>query len=184
MGSHSDRFGFDHYFVDLVGSVGHHQIVDFLLHVSVDYPGVEAEQRILQLVRNEFKQDNPPAEPEKLSQQDLFTARQNVLNIHMNEAVEEYIVQLVIATRQPEAYDQQFASWLEYGVSPRATIALDRCARAHAWLQGKDYVSPDDVQAVIHDVFRHRLLISFEAEANGISKDDITDKLVSLVPIA
>jgi MoxR-like ATPase len=100
----------------------------------------------------------------------------------MNKAVEEYIVQLVIATRQPKKYDATLASWLEYGVSPRATIALDRTARAHAWLAGKDYVSPDDVQAVLHDVFRHRLLPSFEAEAGGISRDAITDKVLQLVP--
>ncbi len=159
------------------------QLDRFLLHVNVDYPGVESEQKILQLVRNEFKNSEVADQPESLSQDMLFKARQEVLNMHMTESVEQYIVQLVIATRQADKYDAALASWIEYGVSPRATIALDRCSRAHAWLAGKDYVSPDDVQAVIHDIFRHRLLISFEAEANGLTKDDITDKVIELVPV-
>lgn len=159
------------------------QLDRFLLHVNVDYPGVEAELKILRLVRNEFKQEEDISPPTEMSQQMLFAARKEVLDLHMDEAVENYIVQLVMATRQPEAYDQQLASWIEFGVSPRATIALDRCARAHAWLAGKDYVSPDDVQAVVHDIMRHRLLLSFEAEASGFSKDDVTDKIIELVPV-
>lgn len=159
------------------------QLDRFLLHVNVDYPGVESELKILQLVRNESKKCAAIGQPEPLNQTTLFAARQEVLNMHMTESVEQYIVQLVIATRQAEKYDTNLASWIEYGVSPRATIALDRCARAHAWLAGKDYVSPDDVQAVIHDIFRHRLLISFEAEANGLTKDNITDKILELVPV-
>ncbi|CAA0091648.1 Uncharacterised protein [BD1-7 clade bacterium] len=160
------------------------QLDRFLLHINVDYPGADAEKKILQLVRNEFKQADQIEPIEEISQATLFDARQQVLNLHMAESVETYMVQLVCATRQPASYDSQLASWIEYGVSPRATIALDRCARAHAWLAGKDYVSPDDVQAVMHDVFRHRLLLSFEAEASGLSKDDITDRLLELVPIA
>lgn len=158
------------------------QLDRFLLHVNVNYPGVEAEQQILQLVRNESRNIKSAGIPERLRQSTLFQARQDVLGLHMAPAVEQYIVQLVIATRQAEKYDADLAGWIEYGVSPRATIALDRCARAHAWLAGKDYVSPDDVQAVVHDVFRHRLLTSFEAEANGVTRDNITDKIVELVP--
>ncbi|NRB41521.1 MAG: MoxR family ATPase [Pseudomonadales bacterium] len=160
------------------------QLDRFLLHVNVNYPSAEAELKILQLVRKEFKKEQTVNAPEQMSQELLFKARQEVLNLHMDPAVEQYIVQLVIASRQPEAYDKQLASWIDYGVSPRATIALDRCARAHAWLAGKDYVSPDDVQAVVHDVMRHRLLLSFEAEASGLSKDDITDRIIELVPVA
>jgi len=104
--------------------------------------------------------------------------------LHMAEAVEEYIVQLILATRKPEKYSSQLAQWLEYGVSPRGTIALDRCARAHAWLHGRDYVSPDDVQSVAADCLRHRLLLSFEAEASGISRDNIIQHLLKLVPVA
>ena len=106
-----------------------------------------------------------------------------MLAIHMAEAVEQYIVQLVMATRQPANYSEKLAGWLEYGGSPRATIALDRCARAHAWLRGQDYVTPDDVQAVAGDVMRHRLLLSFEAEANGVTPDDVTSELLALVPV-
>jgi MoxR-like ATPase len=159
------------------------QLDRFLLHVNVSYPNAEAEHKILRLVREEFKNTSNTPPSELLNQQSLFAARQEILQLHMAESVEQYIVQLVIATRQASNYSSELASWIEYGVSPRATIALDRCARAHAWLLGKDYVSPDDVQAVIHDVFRHRLILSFEAEANGLSKDDITDKLVALVPV-
>ena len=89
----------------------------------------------------------------------------------MSEAVEQYLVQLVMATRNPGTYDEQLRNWIEFGGSPRATIALDRCARAHAWLAGRDFVSPDDVQAMAPDVLRHRLLLSFEAEANGVTPD-------------
>ncbi len=159
------------------------QLDRFLLHVNVGYPDAESEQKILQLVRNEFKQTQTISRPLLINQSTLFAARQEVLALHMAESVEQYIVQLVIATRQAKKYSAELASWIEYGVSPRATIALDRCARAHAWLAGKDYVSPDDVQAVVHDIFRHRLILSFEAEANGLTKDDITDKVVALVPV-
>lgn len=159
------------------------QLDRFLLHVNVGYPDADAEQKILQLVRNEFKQTETISRPQLINQPTLFAARQEVLSLHMAGSVEQYIVQLVIATRQAKNYSAELASWIEYGVSPRATIALDRCARAHAWLAGKDYVSPDDVQAVVHDIFRHRLILSFEAEANGLTKDDITNKLVALVPV-
>ena len=101
----------------------------------------------------------------------------------MAEPVEEYIVQLVIATRRPAAYSDQLAHWIDYGGSPRATIALDRCARAHAWLRGQDFVRPDDVQAVAADVLRHRLLLSFEAEANGVTPDQVVEELLRLVPV-
>jgi MoxR-like ATPase len=160
------------------------QLDRFLLHVNVDYPNAESELQILQLVRNEYKNDVAMQKPQRIEQSLLFSARQEILNLHMAESVEKYIVQLVIATREAKRYNPELANLIEYGVSPRATIALDRCARAHAWLAGKNYVSPDDVQAVVHDVFRHRLILSFEAEANGLTKDDITDKIVSLVPVS
>ena len=102
----------------------------------------------------------------------------------MADAVENYIVQLVVATRQAAAYNEQLGNWIEYGASPRATIALDRCARAYAWLRGRDFVSPDDVQAIAADVLRHRLILSFEAEAKGITPDHVIDELLTLVPAA
>ena len=102
----------------------------------------------------------------------------------MADSVEQYIVQLTSATRQSKAYGDDLARWIEFGVSPRATISLDRCSRAHAWLAGRDFVSPDDVREVLHDIFRHRLLLTFEAEANGQTADKVIDELLNRVPVA
>jgi len=158
------------------------QLDRFLLHVNVDYPDAAAETRILRLTRAEAGQTSA-ATTQPLSQDAVFSARGEILAMHMAETVEEYIVQLVIASREPGQYSEQLASWIEFGGSPRATIALDRCSRAHAWLRGQDYVSPDDVQAVAADVLRHRLLLSFEAEANGVTTDQVIAELLALVPV-
>ena len=158
------------------------QLDRFLLHVMVDYPDTDAETDILRLTRSEAGK-KAPSPPTVLSQDAVFAARQEALDIHMAAPVESYIVQLVIASRKPALYSEQLASWIEYGGSPRATIALDRCARVHAWLRGEDFVSPDDVQAVAADVLRHRLLLSFEAEANGVTSDQVIQELLSLVPV-
>lgn len=161
------------------------QLDRFLMHVKVDYPDVEAERKILQLVRNENNNSAAAVEkPTEISQSVLFEARQETINLHTAPAIEEYMVQLTMATRNPGNYSEQLASWIEFGGSPRATIALDRCARAHAWLAGRDFVSPDDVQAIAHDVFRHRLILSFEAEANGVTADQVIDELLNQVPVA
>lgn len=159
------------------------QLDRFLMHVEVDYPSIEAEREILRLNRSEARKD-PIAQPPEVSQQMLFDARDQCLALYMADNVEEYLVQLVGATRAPENYDATLATHIEFGVSPRATIALDRCARAHAWLAGKDYVSPDDIQAVIHDVFRHRILLSFEAEAAGVNTNTVIDQILQKVPVA
>jgi len=159
------------------------QLDRFLMHVRVSYPDATAEQAILRLARNEAGgSHNTP--PDTVSQSDIFSARKAVLDIHMAPAVEEYIVQLIIGSREPSAYDSELADWLEFGASPRATIALDRCARANAWIAGRDYVSPDDVQAVALDCLLHRLIISFEAEAAGISIDNVVERLIQRVPVA
>jgi MoxR-like ATPase len=158
------------------------QLDRFLMHVNVAYPDAAAELAILRSVRAEAKGE--VQQPAPLSQDILFAAREQILDLHMAEAVEEYMVQLVIASREPAQHDAELADWLEVGASPRATIALDRCARAHAWLNERDYVSPDDVHAVAHDVLRHRLILSFEAEADGIRKDHIIDRLLQVVPVA
>ena len=160
------------------------QLDRFLMHVKVGYPNVSAEREILKLARGEAMRQTsrPPAEP--LKQASILAARQEVLAIHMEPVVEEYIVQLINATRNPSLYNEQLASWLDYGASPRGTIALDRCARAHAWLNNRNFVSPDDVQAIAHDVLRHRLLLTFEAEAEGKNADNIIDQLLNLVPVA
>ena len=158
------------------------QLDRFLMHVNVDYPDATAEMEILRLTRAEA--GNKTARPPRpLRQETVFAARQEVLAMHMSSPVEQYIVQLVIASRKPGAYSKPLAGWIEYGGSPRATLALDRCARAHAWLRGQDYVSPDDVQAVAADVLRHRLILSFEAEANGVTPDQVIRELLALVPV-
>lgn len=165
------------------------QLDRFLLHVVVDYPDADAEREILKLVRGEMMDStdeqtaNADNEKTLVDSDSIFAARQAILAMHMSEAVEEYIVQLVIATRSPEHYDQALANLLDYGASPRATLALDRCARANAWLRGSDFVTPDDVQAVAHDVLRHRIITSFEAEANGISADQVISTLLQKVPV-
>jgi len=158
------------------------QLDRFMMHVNVDYPNAESELQILELVESEARDMNKTGFP-PLSQVDLFQARDDILKLHMADAIKHYIVQLVMATRQPQTYSADLAELIAVGVSPRATIAISRCARAHAWLQGKDFVSPDDVQAVVHDVFRHRLLLNFEADAKNITPDDITDQILSFVPV-
>jgi MoxR-like ATPase len=156
------------------------QLDRFLLHLSVDYPDSESELAILRLNRGEA-QGLTVEKPTRISQELIFKAREEVLAIHMAEAVEQYIVRLVMATRQPEDYDNQLTHWIEMGVSPRATIALDRCARAHAWLHGRDFVSPEDVQAMAFPVLRHRLLLSYQAQAEGVHPNQVINHILSLV---
>jgi len=161
------------------------QLDRFLLHVKIDYPPADHEKQILHLARNEargvkseFDQGFKP-----VSQQAVFSAREEVLDIYMADALEEYLLQLVLATRRPEAYGEDLASWLQYGASPRASIALDRCARARAWLNQRDFVGPEDIQNVAYDVLRHRLILSYEAEAEGIRPDDFISALINRVAV-
>jgi MoxR-like ATPase len=158
------------------------QLDRFLMHIRIDYPDASAEHKILRLVRGEALGQQETQDFEVTKEQ-IFAARKEILSLHMSEPVEAYLVQLIIATRDPSQYSDELASWIEFGASPRGTIALDRCARAHAWLHGRDFVSPDDVQAIAHDVLRHRILISFEAEASGKNPDQIIDELLKLVPV-
>ena len=159
------------------------QMDRFLMHVLVDYPDPDTEKTILQLSRQEVMGDKKSL-AKAITQKNLFAARKEVLAVHMAEPVEEYLVQLVLATRNTQAYGGDLADWLDFGASPRATIALDRCSRAHAWLNKRDFVTPDDIRAVVHDVLRHRLILSFEAEAGGISANQVIDQLLSTVPSA
>lgn len=159
------------------------QMDRFLMHVLVDYPAPEAERAILALSRQEALNE-PTTKVEPLTQKSLFDARKQVNKIHMSEAVEEYLVQLILATRNSTAYSGELGQWLDYGASPRATIALDKCSRALAWMEGRDFVTPDDIRAVAHDVLRHRLILSFEAEAGGINANQVIDKLLETVPSA
>lgn len=158
------------------------QLDRFLMHLNVDYTGAETELEILQLTRSEALHRKVPA-PAPLTQEQIFKAREEVLSLHLDANLERYLVELIIATRQGHKYDERLVRWLEFGASPRATIALDKCARAHAWLSGRDYVGPDDIQAMVHNTLRHRILLSYEAEAEGITADQVLDLIVELVPV-
>ncbi|QJR79866.1 MoxR family ATPase [Alteromonas pelagimontana] len=158
------------------------QLDRFLMHVEIGYPEAETELNILRLTRNEERKVAPHTPP-TLSQKDIFAARQEALALHMAPELEEYLVQLVMATRAPERFDSAMASWIDFGASPRATISLDRCARAHAWLAGRDFVGPDDIQAVVHNVLRHRIILSYQAEAEGTDVNKVLDNIVSKVAV-
>ncbi|GLX86679.1 ATPase AAA [Thalassotalea loyana] len=158
------------------------QLDRFLMHLDINYPDAASELEILKLNRGEAL-NKTTAPVKEISQDDIFAAREQVLSIHMADAVEKYIVDLIIATRTPENYDDKLKQWISFGASPRATIALDRCARARAWLHGRDFVSPEDVQAVFHNVLRHRILLSYQAEAEGLTANQILDHLLSLVAV-
>jgi MoxR-like ATPase len=161
------------------------QLDRFLMHVSIDYPDAQAEQDILELARGQARDElGESPEPEMLvTQAQVFEAQRQVLDLHLAPSLQEYIVQLVLATRDPGKWDEDLERLVSYGASPRATIALDRCARARAWLDGRDFVSPDDIHAVIHEVLRHRVLLSYEAEADGVTVDELVNRLLDLVPV-
>jgi len=165
------------------------QLDRFLMQVLVDYPDASHEVEILRLVRNEAinaandHTTKTAAMTQKFALKDLYDARKEVLQIFMADGVEDYIVRLVTATRDAAKHDKDLARWIQFGTSPRGTLCLDSCARAHAWLDGRDYVSPGDVQAIIHDVLRHRLLLSYEAEADGVTADDVIKRLISLIAV-
>jgi MoxR-like ATPase len=161
------------------------QLDRFLMHVSIGYPDAKAEQDILELARNQARDElGIKPEPKTLvTQQQVFAAQRQVLDLHMAPALQEYIVQLVLATRNADKWDEELGRLVSYGASPRATIGLDRCARARAWLDGRDFVSPDDIHAVIHEVLRHRVLLSYEAEADGVTVDELVNRLLDLVPV-
>jgi len=160
------------------------QLDRFLMHVKIDYPDVSAEKQILALSRGEALASQSATPQAEISQASILQARQEVMQVHMADSVDEYLVQLVLATRSPENYTEQLANWIEFGASPRATIAIDRCARAHAWLNQRDFVSPEDIQAVSHDCLRHRLILSYEAEADGLDADTVITELLANVPVA
>jgi len=161
------------------------QLDRFLLHVTIDYPDLDAERKILYLARDEARSEATLPKPSlnPISQATIFAARDEVLNLYLAPNLEEYILQIIMATRNPGLYGADLGNWMVYGASPRATIALDRCARAHAWLAGRDFVGPEDIQAMVFDVLRHRLILSYEAEAEGMTKDRLIQELVSRVAV-
>lgn len=160
------------------------QLDRFLMYVRIGYPNANTEHQILKLAREQAKQQRSTMrQVPHISQQTIFVARQEILSVHLSAALEEYLVQLVIATRNPKPYSAELVRWLRYGASPRATIGIDRCARAHAWLHGRDYVSPQDIHAIIYDVLRHRILLSLEAEAEDITTDVFISELLNRIAI-
>ncbi len=151
------------------------QLDRFLMHVEVDYPTKENEQQILALNRNEAKElERDLFQPsELLSLDSIMQARREILDLYLSPELEDYIVNIVLATRNPNLVNDSLIGQILYGASPRASISIDRSARAHAWLLGKDYVGPEDIQAVTPDVLRHRLVLSFEAEADGVDSSSV-----------
>jgi len=161
------------------------QLDRFLLHVQVGYPSPEDERRILVLNRDEAKARARDAfqPPEQLAKSAIMEARQQILNLHLADELEQYIVNIVVATRDPGSINDSLSGQIMYGASPRACMGIDRAARAHAWLQGRDFVGPEDIQEVAPDVLRHRLVLSFEAEADGISADSVIEGVLDGVGV-
>jgi len=163
------------------------QMDRFLMHLSVGYPEGGAEADIVRLARSEESsaaQAGGSRNEARLGQDSIFAARTEIHAVQVSESVEKYIVALVQATREPAPVDAELAQWIQVGVSPRGSIGLDKVARAYAWLQGRDYVIPEDVQATVHEVFRHRLILSYEAHAARVSADAVIDRLVQKVAVA
>ena len=167
------------------------QLDRFLMYIKIDQPEAATERKILQLVRNEENSTQTAADSlaqfkakfGSIKAEDVFAARQEAYKIHCSDSVEEYLIQLIMATRHPEKYDESLKNTIAFGASPRATIALDKCAKINAWLAGRDFVTPEDIHAVVYDVLRHRIILSFEAQASGLSADDIITRLLKIVPL-
>lgn len=162
------------------------QLDRFLMHVRIGYPQADAEMRILDLARAKARAESEGGESialKRIAATSIFNARRAVLDLHMSTEVERYLVEIVLATRDASTYDAALGRRIAFGASPRGTIALERCARAHAWLAGRDYVAPQDIHAVALDVLRHRVLLSFEAEADGASSDDVVNALLDRIPV-
>ena len=158
------------------------QLDRFLMQAQVEYPTREEELQILELDTKQLKTEQA-ASMRKLSQSDLFAMRRDVAQLYLDPKLNNYIVDLVQATRDPKAYDEDLARWCRFGASPRASIALARCARARAWMDGDNFVAPHHIQAVAPEILRHRLLLTFEAEAEGITTDNFVERLLNLVAI-
>ncbi|GJL74180.1 MAG: ATPase AAA [Nitrosomonas sp.] len=161
------------------------QLDRFLLHVRVDYPDKNASRKILQLVRQEALNaldHQETAVLTRVTQGQVFTARREIMQLHLAEAVEEYIVEIIETTRNPTQYGQELSSWIRWGASPRGAIAIERAARATAWLAERDFVTPEDVQKVASDALRHRILLNYEAEADGITPQQCIDQILNSVP--
>ena len=159
------------------------QLDRFLMQVKIDYPDKQAEREILQITLNEA-QGSVMESSLSVTPGDIFSCHQMAIETYVSESLRDYIIELILATRSPGAYGSELADMIAYGVSPRGTIALDRCARVHAWMRGADFATPIDVQAVIHDVLGHRIILNFEAQADGVTNHDFIDLLCDRVPVS
>ncbi|MFG0289555.1 MAG: AAA family ATPase [Rhodopirellula sp. JB044] len=157
------------------------QMDRFMVYVQVPYPPAENELQILRLVRSEIT--GGQAVTERASKELVLEARQQVNAVHVEPSVEQYIVDLVIATREPKRYGDELARLIQVGASPRATIAMDAAARARAWLRGNDFVSPEDVQAVAPACLAHRVHLSYEAEAESMTREGVIDLVLEKVAV-
>jgi MoxR-like ATPase len=159
------------------------QMDRFLVHTIIDYPDDNAELEIMRLNKQEASQSGSKEKTKDISQQSIFDARKEIAQVKISEELEKYMVSLISATRYPEKFDEELAKLIEFGASPRGTIALDRCSRVNAWMQNRDYVTPEDIHSVIKDVLRHRIALSYKARAEGKSTDEIIDKIVEVVAV-
>jgi MoxR-like ATPase len=165
------------------------QMDRFLMHVNIEYTPVEDEVRIVELVRGEeiaTNKDNSQQSSEaaeRIPQQAVFDARREIGQVKVSPAIARYMADLVYATRTPEKYSEDLARWIDVGGSPRASLALDKCSRTHAWLSGRDFVDPEDVRAIVHDCLRHRLMLSYEAQGEGVRADQVVDAIVEQVAL-
>jgi MoxR-like ATPase len=157
------------------------QMDRFLMHVMIDYPDDDSELKILRLNREE--QSITKSVSERLSPKVIFEARDEIAKVKISENMEKYIVDIISATRYPEKYSKEIDSWLDFGASPRGSIAIDRASRTHAWMNGNNFVSPDNIRAVVHDCLRHRLILSYEANAEGITPDHVISEILKQVAV-
>ena len=158
------------------------QMDRFLMHVMIGYPDESAEVDIIRLVRGESA-GQQAAEAQPIAQQVIMDARREIDGVHTSDAIDRYIVDLVFATRYPERYEGDLKNWIEVGASPRGGLALDKCARAHAWLNGSDFVSPENVRAIAHNCLRHRLILSYEANADDVTADAVISEILKQVAV-
>ena len=167
------------------------QLDRFLMYIKISQPDAETEKKILEIVRREDRdcgddkvcREDYQEPAQKMTIEEILSAQKEVLSVHTTEAVEKYLIELIMATRHPEKYDTALEGMVRYGASPRATIALDKCSKINAWLEGRDFVTPEDIHAVVYDVLRHRIILSFEAQAEELTADDVIAALLKAVPL-
>ena len=159
------------------------QMDRFLVHTIIDYPDDLSELEIMRLNKREASFSGKKEKPETISQQSVFDARKEISEVKVTEELEKYMVSLISASRYPEKFDADLAKLIDFGASPRGTIGLDRCSRVNAWMQNRDYVTPEDIHNVIKDVLRHRIALSYKARAEGVSANQVIDKIIEVVAV-